>query len=652
MRRQSTSHMLLRPAYLMALIPFVFAAPETAAQSPDGPRHDYIGSDACIACHKDQGDAWRGSHHDLAWTEPTSETVLGDFSDATFTHQGITHRFTTTEDGYFIETDGPDAAMTTYRIEGVAGVEPLQQYLVETGPGRLQSHDVAWDREEERWFHLYPGQRLKAGDGLHWMGPYKTWNARCAECHATGYEKAFDARTGVYRSTQAEIGVGCESCHGPGSRHRDWAEAGVDRTGVENAGLAQQFTQTNPQAEIQQCAGCHSRREPFLGGNPIPGTAFHDAYRLALLRPGLYHADGAILDEVYVYGSFLQSKMYANGVRCSDCHDPHRAELKVAGNAICTQCHSLAGNARFPSLRTALYDGPEHHFHPEGDGAACVSCHMVARTYMQVDPRRDHSFRVPRPDLSAETGAPNACTDCHAERDAGWAAQVLSQRFTDSRHRGPHFSQTLAAGRMDPASNANALLDLARSGEPGIVRATALELLQSAANEGHAQKAAVLLADEDPLVRAAAIGLQRTASPRDRVARVWPLLNDPRRNVRMAAARAFLDMPRNTLVGLDLAELQTVSGEWRASLIAKTDFPETHLVLGGTALGLRDFRSADAAFSEVVRLDPNQVDGWVMLVRIRDALGDRKGAQQALDQALMSNPTDFDLLMLERQIND
>ena len=47
---------------------------------------------------------------------------------------------------------------------------------------------------------------------------------------------------------------------------------------------------------------------------------------------------------------------------------------------------------------------------------------MPARTYMVVDPRRDHSLRVPRPDLSAALGTPNACTGCHRDRPAQWAA--------------------------------------------------------------------------------------------------------------------------------------------------------------------------------------------------------------------------------------
>ncbi|MEM7668856.1 MAG: multiheme c-type cytochrome, partial [Pseudomonadota bacterium] len=296
-------------------------AQEAAAQ--DVP--SYVGSAACAACHQAETAAWSASHHAAAWTLPGTDTVLGDFGNTAFDHQGVTHRFYRDGGTYMIETDGPEGR-AAYPIAGVAGIAPLQQYLVETEPGRIQSHDVVWDIEGERWYHLYPDQILSPEDGLHWTGVYKTWNARCADCHATGYEKRYDARVRGYDSREAEIGVGCEACHGPGSAHIAWTGGEKPLDGLTGKGFTIGFTRDLAETEIQQCAGCHSRREALLDGNPLPGTPFADAYRLSLLRDGLYHADGTIRDEVYVYGSFLQSRMYAKGVRCSDCHDPHAAD--------------------------------------------------------------------------------------------------------------------------------------------------------------------------------------------------------------------------------------------------------------------------------------------------------------------------------------
>ncbi|MBK0400896.1 tetratricopeptide repeat protein [Limibaculum sp. M0105] len=607
----------------------------------------YVGTESCAGCHAAETEAWRGSHHDLAWTLPGEPHLLGAFDDAVFVHRGQRTRFTRENGAPAIETQGADGALRRFPVAGVAGIAPLQQYLLETEPGRLQSFDVTWDAERGRWYHLYPDLDLPPGDGLHWTGPYKNWNARCAECHATGYEKAYDPATRRYASHEAEIGVGCEACHGPGEAHLAWSAnpPGHDPSrwpGTDARGFTAPFPRADAEAEIQQCAGCHSRREPLSDASPLPGTPFHDAYRLALLTEGLYHADGTIQDEVYVYGSFLQSKMYGKGVRCSDCHDPHRAALRVDGNATCTQCHSPAGNDRFSSLRKALYDDPAHHFHEAGTpGALCVSCHMVERVYMGIDGRRDHSFRVPRPDLGAGTGAPDACTDCHEGRGQDWAAAEIARRFPQSDHRGRHFSEAFAAARADAASAAELLLDIATSETmPGIVRATALDLLARATDERIAADASPVLADPDPLVRTAAIAVQRGAAPGPRAERLAPLLSDPARVVRITAARDMLSLPADSLPLAATGALSGAMEEWRVSLFGRADFPETQMVLGGVGLTTQNWRGAEAAFREAVELDPQLVDAWVMIARIRAGLGDPGEARRVIDRALAANPDD------------
>ncbi len=618
----------------------------------------YVGSKACVACHGKQARAWEGSHHALAWLLPDDESVLGDFADATFEHKGVISRFSTRDGRYFVETDGPAGTLQEFEVKATAGVAPLQQYLLETEPGRLQASDLAWDTLERRWYHLYPEQDLQGGEGLHWTGPYKTWNARCAECHATGYRKNYDPKTHRYASSQAEIGVGCEACHGPGEAHVTWAKApyAYDEArwpGLTASGFSIDFTAKAAESEIQLCAGCHSRREPLGDGSPLPGTAYHDAYRLALLREGLYHADGSIQDEVYVYGSFLQSKMYARGVRCSDCHDPHRAELRAEGNAVCAQCHSPAGNPRFPSLRPAAYDDPAHHFHaPGSEGAQCKNCHMIERVYMGIDSRRDHSFRVPRPDLTAETGAPDACTDCHAARESSWAAAEIARRFPDSTRRGTHFSQVFAAARVNPAETAGRLLQIASDqAQPGIVRATALGLLRPVADATVAGRTARFLGDPDPLLRAAAIPLQAGAPPAARGQRLSPLFEDPRRAVRIAAARTYLGTPIASLPLRYSDSAGEAMQEWRTSLLAKTDFPETHMAIAGSALVLRNPAAAEQAFREAARLDPQMVDAWIMVVRLRAAQGDAAGVRSALEEALFANPSDPSLSALRAQLD-
>ncbi|MCL5776155.1 hypothetical protein M1105_04020 [Limibaculum sp. FT325] len=625
----------------------IVLATQAAAQAPHN-----VGSDTCATCHAAETESWAGSHHALAWTRPRPPTVLGDFDDAAFTHDDMTARFSRDGEGYRISVRERDESERSYPVHSVAGIEPLQQYLLETEPGRLQSFDVAWDVARGRWYHLYPDAQLPPSDGLHWTGPYKNWNGRCAECHATGYEKNYDHRTRAYASSQAEIGVGCEACHGPGSAHVDWARTG--RTSAE-AGLAANGLAMGAGAGtevwIQQCAGCHSRREPFGDGNPVPGTPYHDAYRLALLQPGLYHADGQILDEVYVYGSFLQSRMYAQGVGCGNCHDPHAARLKAAGNAVCTQCHSPAGNPGFPTLRRAEYDTAAHHFHPPGsDGAQCRNCHMPERTYMGIDARSDHSFRIPRPDLAAKTGAPDTCTACHEDRDPAWAAARIAQWYPDSANRGPHFGEAFALGRIDPGLARDDLLAIAlKGGAPDIVRATALSLLEGVGDPAVADAAVPLLADASPLVRAGAVRVQRAAGGQDRVLRIVDLLDDPVRLVRFAAAQEMLSAPVARLPKAMDAAMRRAMAEWQASLATRLDFPETHIVLGGIAMTTRRFPAALGAFRSAVELDPQRLEAWSVLVRLTAALEGAQAARAVLVEALRENPGAPELVALEYQ---
>ncbi|NIZ63044.1 hypothetical protein DL239_18930 [Sedimentitalea sp. CY04] len=639
----------------------------------------YVGSDTCVSCHSDEVADWQGSHHALAWTKPTAETVAGGFDGRRFTHQGSTTRFLKDGGQYVIETEDAKGGKRRFEVTGVAGIEPLQQYIIETEPGRMQSFDVVWDVEEERWFHLYPDQTLTPDDGLHWSGSYKNWNARCAECHATGFEKNYDPKRDLYQSRQVETGVGCEACHGPAQAHVEWAQTdnrldGTKWTGTNDIGLLinlpsdgsaeaelrgylagtqQRLSRlSNSETQIQQCVGCHSRREPFEGGNPLPGTPFHDAYRLSNLRAGLYHPDGQIEDEVYVYGSFLQSKMYANGVTCTDCHNPHTAEVKLEGNALCGQCHSLAGNPDFPTLALKEYDDPSHTFHVEGSkGAECKSCHMIERTYMGVDGRRDHSFRIPRPDLSLQTQAPNACNDCHSDQTPRWAADAVASWYPDSTKGGPHFSQILAAGRNDLRGQGEALVGLAEyDALPAIVRATALDMLVPLTNPALATRLEPLLSSPEPLIRVAAISIQRGAPETERSARIVGLLGDPVKAVRIAAARGFLGMRIAYMPEKMNHDLNTAMGEWQASLAAKADFPEAQLVLAGIGLTTRRMDVALNAFGEAVEMDPQLTQAWVMMVRIHDALGDRLAAIKTVREALERNPEDVQLNLMRADI--
>lgn len=664
---------------LFFLTAFIWLSQPALAEGNLPAHPEYVGSETCGSCHVDAAKDWQGSHHALAWTVPSDETVVGGFDGRSFTHQGATSSFIKENGEFVIETEDVIGQSQRYTVIGVAGIEPLQQYIVETEPGRLQSFDVVWDTEQQRWFHLYPEQELSPADGLHWSGSYKNWNGRCAECHATGFEKNYDPKRQSYQSSQAEIGVGCEACHGPAQAHVDWAKTGkqldaTKRPGTNDIGLLVNLTTdgsaqselrgylagtqqplsrlNKAETQIQQCAGCHSRREPFGDGNPLPGTPFHDAYRLSNLRSGLYHPDGQIQDEVYVYGSFLQSKMYSKGVVCSDCHNPHSARLKLEGNALCGQCHSPATNPDFPTLASKEYDHPSHTFHAKGSaGAECKSCHMIERLYMGVDGRRDHSFRIPRPDLSLQTQAPNACNDCHDDKLPRWAAQVVSKWFPNSTQRGPHFSQTLASARNDLRGQVEALIGLIEYDPlPAIVRATALDMLVPLANPAMATRLEPLLFNAEPLIRVAAISIQRGAPETERSARIVGLLDDPVKAVRIAAARGFLGMRIAYMPDRMNKNLNVAMAEWQESLSAKADFPEAQMVLAGIGLTTRRMNVALNAFGEAVEMDPQLTQAWIMMIRIHDALGDRQAAIETANRAIEKNPENVQLNLMRADI--
>ncbi len=598
-----------------ALAPIALTAALAAACAPpagDGPRQargagasgvTYVADADCAGCHRAELDAWTGSHHDLAMQVATPETVLGDFDDSAFTHHEVTSRFFRRGDRFFVNTEGPDGAPADFELTHTLGVEPLQQYLAPFPGGRLQSLPIAWDTARNAWFHLYPDERIEPDDALHWTGRYQTWNLQCAACHSTDLRKRYDAASDTYETTWAEIDVGCQACHGPGERHVALArDADGDAEPPGGWGLVAPFSAGDPTPELEACAPCHSRREQLT---PVAahGGPLLDDFLPARLADGLYHPDGQILDEVYVYGSFVQSRMHAAGVRCTDCHDPHRLNLRADGNAVCTRCHRERPVDRFPTLAPGRYDTPAHHRHETGSpGARCVACHMPERTYMVVDPRRDHGFRVPRPDLSAALGTPNACTGCHDDRDDAWAAAAVAG-WSDTPPR-PHFASAFAAGRAgDRTAEPHLAAIAADADQPAIVRATALELLRPLGQAGIAAARAAL-GDPDPLVRATAVGgLDPLGLPARRAA-LEPLLGDPVRAVRVEAARALAEAWSGAGPPAPRDPLAAAAAEYLDAQAAVADMAPARLGLGVVRQRQGARAEAEAEYRAALALDP------------------------------------------------
>ena len=605
----------------------------------------FVDNRQCLECHQDQAELWTGSHHDLAMQLASVDTVLGDFNDSEFTHQGVSSRFHIKDGRFLVNTEGVDGNYRDFEISYTFGVHPLQQYLVEFPDGRLQVLTVAWDSRTaeaggQRWFHLLPDEVTPPGDPLHWTGRMHNWNVRCAECHSTNLQKNYDPATNSYDTRWSEINVSCQACHGPGAAHVDWAKAGQGGNSVENAGLVVDYTSGNAQDLIESCARCHSRRHR-VSPDDAHGRALLDDFEPATLQAGLYHPDGQILDEVYVYGSFLQSKMYNQGVSCSDCHDAHSTRLKKTGNELCLQCHSTAPPARFPTLQVKDYATRAHHFHaPESAGAQCVNCHMPAQTYMVVDPRRDHSFRIPRPDLSVKLGVPNACNQCHTDKPAEWAAEKTAQWYGTAIRDTPHYGEIIAPARDGDVAAYEALVVLASdASQPAIVTATALELL---AQYSPAEPTVRALRDgarhPDPLVRAvttSTLGLMPTIADLKTLSQQ---LNDPVRAVRMEAARILAPVPRENLDPQQRHALDAALQEYRDTQLALADTPEALLNLGVLESALGNDTAAESHYIRAIDIAPEFVPARVNLANLYNRTDRNSLAEQQLRAAIGYEP--------------
>ena len=674
----------LTPAVIFSLVMVLASAAVFAdwwSAVPESVMGNYVGRNRCMDCHREEAKKFAGSHHDLAMDLATEETVLGDFAEVEFTHHDVKSRLFRRDDKFMIHTEGSTGEMEDFEIKYVFGVDPIQQYMVEFDQsgklksgevGRVQVLRISWDVHGKKWFYLPPpdvAEKLEPSDDLHWTGVAQRWNNMCADCHSTDLHKNFDVKTASYHTTFSEIDVSCEACHGPGSVHVELAESKSlfwDRK--RGYGLAKlKGADTEPQ--IQSCAQCHSRRRKvhpdFKAGEP-----FFDHYATELASNLTYFSDGQIMDEVYVHGSFLQSKMYHKEIRCTDCHDPHTARLKHDGNQLCVSCHTHSAGK---------YDGPVHHNHRSGStGASCVECHMPETTYMELDPRRDHSIRIPRPDLSVDFGLPNACVRCHfdekklptEQRDGKrqyidyvraasedeviraeinrlnhWSLDAVKKWYPDSKvpqadHWGEYLKQ---AWDGEPESAESLLKVIRKKSYPAFIRATALSQLAGFGEPVKNSKAVQRhLEDPHPLVRMAAVSVFEPLMPRlemgqeyredtltsiaddlrPRIEELLLLLDDESRLVRAEAARVLsaIDyrVSRLVLEGEERDKMMVGLEELRVGVMENRDRGGAHAMMGNIYANLGWYKKAEQAYKSAVHVEPAMTGPRTNLAELMD----------------------------------
>ncbi|MDO6686491.1 MULTISPECIES: multiheme c-type cytochrome [unclassified Agarivorans] len=619
---------------------------------------EWVGTSSCISCHQDQYQQWQGSDHDMAMRHANEDAVLGNFADARLSFAGKSMRFFRKAEQYWVTIEGPNGQLQDYKISYTFGYYPLQQYMVEFADGRVQLIPYAWDSRPveqggQRWFHLYP--KMQKTDEFYWTNAGQSWNYMCADCHSSQLQKGYDISSNTYNTTWFEINVGCEACHGPASEHLKWAQqvelnpqhsaqqSGFDRSlqqevseWVYQEGLSTlQAGKRQASQQVKVCAQCHSRRIQISQANNHVTGSLLDRYQPSLISADLYHDDGQIYDEVYVWGSFKQSKMHQAGVSCSNCHNPHTTELKMDEQALCMQCHIAAE-----------YSEDKHSFHAAGtDAAKCTTCHMPATTYMQVDPRRDHSWQIPRPDLSQSTGVPNVCTICHTDKNAVWAEQKLRQWFPDSAStQEQHFAKAFYLADQGLRSAEQALASIAQDRHQSpIIRASAVQRLAGFPGSKGVIAIANAVTSENSLARLGAVHATEHYPAAERWRLLEPLLSDATLAVRSQAAVALV----KDWQGLSIVQQQQLQGpleEYIAIQQYNADRGFALSNLAGVYLAQGQFKKAEQLYLQAIELEPYFANSYVNLADMYRATQQEEKAFAMLAQGIKGQPKSAALL--------
>lgn len=603
-------------------------------------RDAFVGGAVCASCHKAQSDAYLGSHHAKALVAPSTEMEKSRFDGSHFTSKlGGTTKFALRDGAPVVVTPVPGGKTATFPIAYVSGVWPLEQYVVATERGKLQSLGVVWDSRIEdeggqRWLHVYGAGGIAPNDPLFFTSAAQSWNHVCADCHSTLVERRYDVAADRFDTRWAELSVGCEACHGPGAEHVRSAKTGSPAPFAVRLKLSEPWKasatgsptpRSQDGVEVEVCAPCHSRREPLREGF-VASDPFLDSFEPELLRPGRYHADGQVEGEVYEWASFLQSRMYQAGVRCSDCHNAHSGKLYASKNALCVRCHE-----------PARFDVEAHSHHAGAKAPLCVDCHMPPATFMQVDERRDHSIRIPRPDHSALFGTPNACNGCHAKESATWARDEVAKWFPESARRA-HFVVALDKDRKGTLDAPRALRTLAEDpAAPGIARATALESLGGYPAEKTLKTLRAALASSEPLVAYGAVLGVAELPPEQRAPLLLPALAHTLRAVRIAAAKALAGVPVAELPASARAALERAFAEVEQSFVLAASRPETHVERSAFELARGRISEAESALETALRLEPCLAEAHLNRADLFRQRGDELRAERAIREALACN---------------
>jgi formate-dependent nitrite reductase cytochrome c552 subunit len=355
----------------------------------------YVGSEQCKVCHLEHYDSWKMTLHsrtlqDVTQNQDALITEINPLSIRADLKKREKELKVPIDEIYIPKVED---------IKYTQGIQWKQRFVVEKN-GKLYIAPIEYDA----WSHEWSSYHEEDWDKRPWI-------EKCGGCHATG--------TDLEKGTFTEAGVGCESCHGPASRH-----VVLPKTAV----FDKRQTIVNPSKlpagiRTQICGACHGRGESIkakeadwpVGFQPgralgpyqkfIPPTGEDEQIDYTNISGDRHHQE---------YNDWQQSIHAQKGVSCTSCHYVHQLGLPPtqfqtvgAGSGQCLSCHT--GN-------TNKYAHSIHSF------SNCIGCHMP-RIEMGTEsgPVLRHTFKVMSPAASLKAGGvdkrPNSCSSCHYHKD-------------------------------------------------------------------------------------------------------------------------------------------------------------------------------------------------------------------------------------------
>jgi tetratricopeptide (TPR) repeat protein len=616
----------------------------------------YAGSRSCIECHGKFYQLWSTSRHGLAMQPYTPEFARAHLNPQKKDVVISKYRYRANIGllaGWVLETN-PKGKKKKYPILHVLGGKNVYYFLTPLERGRLQTLPLAYDVRTKKWFDTAASGVRHFGNGpaeepINWKEWPYTFNTACFNCHVSQLSTNYNPKTDTYRTTWAEAGINCETCHGPAKEHNEVMEAAPKGQVPPDLKIIR-FKKFTPAQKNSSCGSCHAKVSPLTPDFP-PGDQFFDHFDLATLENPDYYADGLDLGENYTYTSWLMSPCAKSGkLDCIKCHTAsgrYRFTDEAKANEACLPCHA----ARVAKAK-------EHIHHPDKPGVPtkCITCHMPMTAFARMN-RSDHSMLPPTPAATIAFGSPNACNSCHKDKDAAWAdKQVRQWRTRDYQAPVLYRAGLIAAARKHDWQKLPEMLAYIQSKDRDEVFATSLiRLTMAAPNKGVRSALLKAIQDPSPLVRAAAAEALSVRPGQDSLQALITAAGDSYRLVRVRAAASLARYPMARFQGADQERVQKATGEYLSSLTARPDQWSSQYNLGNYYLSQGDVKQALASYDAALRLEPRAAMVMVNASMAYARMGEQNRAEEFLLKAIKvapdNAPAHFNLGLLKAEQN-